>query len=115
MNRSASILKFSLAEITGVTIQSHSQLSAAFCLRELDMDVTTVDSFLEELRRPLGTQTRFDRMSPLTKFVHQALFARPVRVGRRRWRWRVLRHFLHFLPEAERPHIRPYLFDVGQA
>src|SRR5690349_22134085 len=113
MRGSCSRGEISLAQIERISIETNAELSPATRASELDVHVAHVDSFLEDLRRPLRTQTRFHRMISLTQTIHQLIAARS-RLIARRWRWwrRVLRHLFHAFAQTQRPHVGPNFFDV---
>src|ERR1044071_4247046 len=106
MRGSCSRGEISLAQIERISIETNAELSPAARASELDMHVAHVDSFFENLRCLLRTQTRFHRIVALTQTIHQLVAARSRLIARRRRRWRrVLRHLFHALAQAQRPHV----------
>src|SRR5437899_2322754 len=54
-------------------------------------------------------------MVTLAEPLDQTLFARSIRIGRRGRGRGIFSHLLHFLPQAEGPHIGPDFLNVSQA
>src|SRR5436853_1275264 len=115
VNRARSTLEVRSAEVTGVAVQPDPELGSALRVGELNVHVVAVDRLLQQCGRALRTQPCFDRVVAFAEAFYKTLLLRSIRVRSRRRRGWVLRKLLHFLSQAERPHVRPDLFNVGEA
>src|SRR5262245_60196107 len=112
MNLACLVFKVGPAQIRGFLIESYSQFGASLGLGKFDKYIPKIDPLFESLRCRFRSQAGHNRMFTNAKFIDQALFTTSFRTasGRRR----ILSHLLHFLPEAEGPHVSPDFLDVGQ-